>query len=162
MNYNIDDTTHEATLQGKNLVIDGRSRSIKVISAGRRQMQFILDGTYYEAAYVGESRGVLEMEINGIPVTVSVNTGLDDIVYKNTGGARAASSDSALLSQVPGKVVSVAVSSGDAVSDGDTICVLESMKMQVSVKARRGGTVKSVRAKVGSSIAKGDLIAEIE
>ena len=68
----------------------------------------------------------------------------------------------ALKSQIPGKVVSIAVNEGDSVNTGDVVCTLESMKMQVAVKAHKAGSIKSIKIKEGGSVAKGDLIAEIE
>ena len=41
-------------------------------------------------------------------------------------------------------------------------CVLESMKMQVSVKSHKDGVVKSVKIKEGNSVNKNDILAEIE
>lgn len=162
VNYSIDDRRYSATARGDDIMVDGKAHRIDVISSGPAGVEFLLDDRYYSVTYLEESPGKLAVEINGTVLDVMTRTGLDDIVYKNTGGAGATSAESALLSQIPGKVVSVAVSPGDAVSRGDTICVLESMKMQVSVKSHADGTVKAVRAKVGENVAKGDMIAEIE
>ena len=45
---------------------------------------------------------------------------------------------------------------------GDTVCTLESMKMQVAVKAQKDGTVKGIKIKEGNSVNKNDVIADIE
>ena len=42
------------------------------------------------------------------------------------------------------------------------ICVLESMKMQVSIKSHKDGKIKSLKIKEGNSVNKNDVIAEIE
>ena len=68
----------------------------------------------------------------------------------------------ALKSQIPGKVVSIAVGEGDSVKKGDVVCTLESMKMQVAVKAHKDGAVKNLKIKEGSTVAKGDVIADLE
>jgi biotin carboxyl carrier protein len=67
-----------------------------------------------------------------------------------------------LKSQIPGRVVSINVSQGDNVKKGDIVCVLESMKMQVSIKSHKDGVVKSLKLKQGASVAKNDVLAEIE
>ena len=54
------------------------------------------------------------------------------------------------------------VADGDSVKQGDVVCTLESMKMQVAVKAHKDGSVKSIKVKEAGTVAKGDLIAEIE
>ncbi|HJM46027.1 MAG TPA: biotin/lipoyl-containing protein, partial [Candidatus Nitrosopelagicus sp.] len=48
------------------------------------------------------------------------------------------------------------------VKKGDVVCVLESMKMQVSVKAQKDGTIKGIKIKEGNSVNKNDVIADIE
>jgi biotin carboxyl carrier protein len=45
---------------------------------------------------------------------------------------------------------------------GDVVCVLESMKMQVSIKAHKDGMIKTLKIKQGASVAKNDVLAEIE
>jgi len=58
--------------------------------------------------------------------------------------------------------VSVEVNEGDKIKKGDTVCVLESMKMQVSVKSHKDGEVKNLKVKEGNSVNKNDILAEIE
>ena len=91
-----------------------------------------------------------------------MNTHFDEIVFKNSGGSGAGGAQLALKSQIPGKVVSIAVADGDSVKKGDVVCTLESMKMQVAVKAHNDGVVKNLKVKEGGTVAKGDVIADIE
>ncbi len=55
----------------------------------------------------------------------------------------------------------VLVSEGDAVTDGDTLVILESMKMEIPVIVEVDGTVSSVAVSEGQVVQEGDLIAEI-
>lgn len=55
----------------------------------------------------------------------------------------------------------VLVAQGDAVADGDTLVILESMKMEIPVVAEVDGTVSSVAVTEGQVVQEGDLIAEI-
>ena len=61
-----------------------------------------------------------------------------------------------------GTIVRVMVAEGDAVEVGQTICVLEAMKMENNVNAEKAGTVKEVRVQAGESVGPGDVIAVIE
>ena len=56
----------------------------------------------------------------------------------------------------------VVVSQGDAVSDGDTLVILESMKMEIPVVAEGAGTVAELRVGEGDVVQEGDVIAVIE
>ncbi|TKV61485.1 biotin/lipoyl-binding carrier protein [Nakamurella flava] len=55
----------------------------------------------------------------------------------------------------------VLVNKGDQVADGDTLVILESMKMEIPVLAEVDGTVTSVAVAEGGVVQEGDLIAEI-
>lgn len=55
----------------------------------------------------------------------------------------------------------VLVAEGDVVSDGDTLVILESMKMEIPVVAEVDGTVTKVAVTEGQVVQEGDLIAEI-
>jgi acetyl-CoA/propionyl-CoA carboxylase biotin carboxyl carrier protein len=61
-----------------------------------------------------------------------------------------------------GTIVKVLVEVGDAVEVGQTICVLEAMKMENNVNAEKGGTVKEVKVAAGQSVGPGDVVAIIE
>jgi acetyl-CoA/propionyl-CoA carboxylase biotin carboxyl carrier protein len=61
-----------------------------------------------------------------------------------------------------GTIVRVMVAVGDAVEVGQTVCVLEAMKMENNVNAEKAGTVKEVRVQAGESVGPGDVIAVIE
>ena len=144
--------------------MDGQERILQVISVMPEQMEFVLDGKYHSVRYLQVSTSTIEMVIDGVVVSLDMHSALDAIVYKNSGGASKVASNTSLLSKIPGKVVSVAVKEGDKVKTGDicTICTLESMKMQVGVKAHHDGSVTSLKVDAGKSVAKGDVIAEIE
>ncbi|HEY4992907.1 MAG TPA: biotin/lipoyl-binding carrier protein [Nakamurella sp.] len=55
----------------------------------------------------------------------------------------------------------VLVAEGDTVADGDTLVILESMKMEIPVLAEVDGTVSKVAVREGGLVQEGDLIAEI-
>jgi acetyl-CoA/propionyl-CoA carboxylase biotin carboxyl carrier protein len=61
-----------------------------------------------------------------------------------------------------GTIVKVMVEVGDAVEVGQTICLLEAMKMENNVNAEKGGTVKEVKVAAGDSVGPGDVVAIIE
>ena len=56
----------------------------------------------------------------------------------------------------------VLVTPGTAVAEGDTLVILESMKMEIPVVAPQGGTVTSVNVVEGGVVQEGDVIAVVE
>jgi acetyl-CoA/propionyl-CoA carboxylase biotin carboxyl carrier protein len=61
-----------------------------------------------------------------------------------------------------GTIVKVVVAVGDEVEVGQTVCVLEAMKMENAVTAEKAGTVKEIRVTAGASVGPGDVVAVIE
>jgi acetyl-CoA/propionyl-CoA carboxylase biotin carboxyl carrier protein len=61
-----------------------------------------------------------------------------------------------------GTIVKVLVAVGDTVEAGDTVCVLEAMKMENNITAEASGTVVEVRVEPGDSVGSGDIVAVIE
>ena len=62
---------------------------------------------------------------------------------------------------MPGKIVDVKVKVGDAVKKGQTVLVLEAMKMENDIVAPEDGTVASINAAVGSTVEAGETIATL-
>jgi acetyl-CoA carboxylase biotin carboxyl carrier protein len=69
---------------------------------------------------------------------------------------------SEVLAEMVANVWKVLVSTGDQVGEGDTICILESMKMEIPVEAPAAGTIASVNVTEGGVVQEGDVIAVIE
>ena len=63
---------------------------------------------------------------------------------------------------ITGNVWKIEVSVGDQVEDGDTVVILESMKMEIPVEAEDDGTVKEIRCEEGQSVSEGDVLVVLE
>jgi len=70
--------------------------------------------------------------------------------------------DDILRSPMPGRVMSILVRPGDAVSAGDEVCVVEAMKMEQSILAHRDGVVKAVFVQPLDSVNANDPLVELE
>jgi propionyl-CoA carboxylase alpha chain len=119
-------------------------------------------------------------EIDGKPVTVQVAPAANgfDLSYRGAQvrayvytGSEAAyarlmplkvatDSGKALLCPMPGLVVSIAVTEGQEVKAGETLAVVEAMKMENVLRAERDATVKKINAKTGDSLAVDAVIME--
>ena len=66
-----------------------------------------------------------------------------------------------VTASVPGKVFKVEASVGQAVKAGDTIVILEAMKMEIPVVAPQDGTVASIDVAVGAAVENGDVLASL-
>lgn len=67
-----------------------------------------------------------------------------------------------IKSEVAGTVFELVVQAGDRVSAGDTLLVMESMKMEIPIESSAAGTVAALLVDVGDVVASGQILARLE
>ncbi|RYF92953.1 MAG: biotin/lipoyl-binding protein, partial [Caulobacteraceae bacterium] len=77
-------------------------------------------------------------------------------------GGGADASDGSVLSPMPGKIVSVSVKAGDRVTKGQTLLVLEAMKMEHALTAPFDGVIAELSAVAGGQVSEGVVLAKLE
>ena len=63
---------------------------------------------------------------------------------------------------ITGTVWKIECAVGDSIDEGDTLVILESMKMEMPVEAEDAGTVKEIRCEEGQSVSEGDTLVILE
>ena len=144
------------------LSINGKERQLKIVSFSSDQLEFILENKFYTIRLIEAVSSHIKLVINGQQVMVKKHSKLTEILEKSLALIDKGSGENRLSSQIPGRVVSVLVKVGAEVKKGDSVVILESMKMQVAVKAHKDGLIKEIRAKEGSTVARYDVVAVIE
>ena len=81
---------------------------------------------------------------------------------RGSSGSVSAALTGSVTVPMQGTIVKVLVAVGDTVEAGETICVLEAMKMENAINASAGGTVTEIKVSAGDSVTGGDVIAMIE
>ena len=126
-----------------------------------------------EAAEEAEPRETIVVEVGGKRLEVSLPSGFG--AAGGGGGARkaapkrsagkkgaAAVTGDSLTAPMQGTIVKVAAAEGDVVEAGQTIVVLEAMKMEQPLTAHKAGTITSLSAEVGAVVTSGSVICEIK
>jgi propionyl-CoA carboxylase alpha chain len=96
----------------------------------------------------------------GYEVAVNVFTDIEAAAARLMPVGVKADTGKKLLCPMPGLVVSIAVTEGQEVKAGETLAVVEAMKMQNVLRAERDGTVKKIHATAGATLAVDALILE--
>jgi oxaloacetate decarboxylase alpha subunit len=112
---------------------------------------------------------IYTVEVEGVSYTVSVANGGDISGIAPVGGAVATPAASALPATggnpinapLAGTVVKVLVQPGQAVTEGETIIILEAMKMETSISAPATGNIVEVRIQAGDNCAVGDVLVTL-
>lgn len=96
----------------------------------------------------------------GFEVTAYVYTGIEAAAARLMPVKAQSDSGKKLLCPMPGLVMSIAVTEGQEVKAGETLAVVEAMKMENVLRAERDGTVKAIYAKPGATLAVDAVIME--
>ena len=160
----IGDEEREYTIerQGDRLVAikGGQTFELDVAMIGNGEaMSVIVDGISYDVV-TDVQQSEVTVQLRGERYTVHVEDererAANAVVGNKAGGKRE------LRAAMPGIVVAVKVAVGDVVEEGQTLVVLEAMKMQNPLCAEAPGTVTRVAVQAGGPVAAGALLVELE
>ena len=110
-------------------------------------------------AYRVEPGAPGELMVNGVPLAIEL---FDPRASRQRQGSAANHGRLNNTAQMPGKVVRLLVSAGDAVEEGQGLVVVEAMKMQNEMKSPKTGHVVEVRSKPDSAVAAGEVLMVVE
>ena len=80
---------------------------------------------------------------------------------KKTAPAAGAKGGVSVTAPMPGNILAIKVSVGQSVKKGDTICVLEAMKMENDIPAPQDGVIASINVQKGASVGANDVLATL-
>jgi acetyl-CoA/propionyl-CoA carboxylase biotin carboxyl carrier protein len=98
----------------------------------------------------------------GVAATPAAGGARPNRASSGGGGAGGAAGAGTVLVPMQGTIVKVLVAEGDEVEVGQSICVLEAMKMENNINAEKAGTVKEIKVSPGQSVGAGDIVATID
>ncbi len=146
------------------VTVDGRAHVVDAARAGSFGLSLLFDGADGSSREIqvapGGSPGEVLVGIDGKSVTALVNgrrTG-----RASSDGATHARGEQAVVAPMPGRVVRLLVSPGDAVDARQPIIVVEAMKMENELRSPKAGRVKEISVAAGESVEAGRLLVRIE
>ncbi len=162
----IDREAHEVSLSyddAEDLVIslDERDLTLSEIDwrPGMAQFRAVLDDEPFTAEVKRAPDG-FDIRHRAAKARVRVLTPRAAEMYQRLPEKVAADTSKLVLSPMPGLVVDIPVTVGQEVKSGETVAIIEAMKMQNILKAERDGVVKAVGAKAGDPVAADDVLVE--
>ncbi|HEV7227163.1 acetyl/propionyl/methylcrotonyl-CoA carboxylase subunit alpha [Brevundimonas sp.] len=145
------------------LELAGEDRSVRLSDIewrpGLGQFRAVLDDVPFTAEVARVPDG-FSIRSGAAKARVRVLTPRVAELYARLPEKQAADTSKLVLSPMPGLVVAVPVEVGQEVKAGETVAIIEAMKMQNILKAERDGTVKAVGAKAGDPVAADDVLVE--
>ena len=161
--YQFDETIHDLSISPVNSSLDTyqvtdstaeQSAVIQVVSIQANTAVVLLDGVKLVAQFMCLKRGQLHCSIQGRGAFFKDLIILDGAIDEAVGGGR-------VIAPMHGLLLEVLVKSGDEVIKGQTLAILEAMKMHYEIKAEIDGIVEEVSAVAGKQVAADDVLIEI-
>jgi biotin carboxyl carrier protein len=154
----LEDTAYPVVIDGDTITVNGRPFIVEVTDDGT----VLVDGIAYdvslegETAFVGGERHA--MQVSGLALTVAAPMP----TISSVASAAIEAGSGAVLAIMPGKIIRVTVEVGQSVKEGESVCVLEAMKMENELHTRQSGIVRAVHVKPGDDVEKDQVLVEIE
>jgi propionyl-CoA carboxylase alpha chain len=143
------------------LTDEGRTLRLGAIDwrPGQALFRGELDGRTFAAEVSAAAEG-FRIRHRAASAQVLVLTPVSSELHGRLPPKKVADTSKLVVSPMPGLVVSMDVVAGQEVKAGETLCVIEAMKMQNIIRAERDGAVKVVNVKAGDSVSADEVLAE--
>ena len=149
--------------EGLSVTLVAEGRTLQLSHVAWRPGQGVFAGQLNGAAFSVQVRPAAEgfvIRHRAAEARVRVLTEVSAELHRRLPPKKAADTAKLVLSPMPGLVVSLEVAEGQEVKSGETVAIIEAMKMQNIIRAERDGVVKSVGAKAGDSVAADEVLVE--
>jgi biotin carboxyl carrier protein len=139
-----------------------------------KKFKFTIHGTSYDSHLKKINDDVATIDINGTEYQVKIETEIHkpktpklvrsrvDHDPKEANIQKTEHKISALKAPLPGLILKIMVKEGDKVKVGDTILIMEAMKMENNIQAEKDGTVKAIKVSEGQNVMQDDTLVEID
>lgn len=153
---------NEYTIDGN--TINGKEVNWDLLEVNGHTFHVLRDGVSYNAVVVNinhEEKTML-VRVNGNDYELSIRDKYDLLMQQLGINTKAGNTVQTIKAPMPGLIIQIAVQAGSEVKKGDTLLILEAMKMENVIKSPRDGKIKTVKAEVRSAVEKNQLLIEFE
>ena len=161
----VDDHTYEIDIDHHGrITVDGTEMAADMhLVAGESLYSLLLENRSYEVVLHPETekRNFYGVMVSGLLHRVKVQDERSRRLALVDRNLRAPEGELAVRAPIPGLVVKIAVEPGQVVAEGQTLVILEAMKMENELAAPRDGTVIEVRVEPGAQVATGKVLITI-
>lgn len=135
--------------------INGMRFNVEVGDVDDNHVEVVVNGTHYNVELEKDTKTIGKINTVKTAAAAPKTESGEKVISKP---AVAAGAGNAIKAPLPGTIMSFKVKVGDTVNPGDTVCMLEAMKMENDVKATTAGTVQKILVNVGDSVLEGNDI----
>jgi pyruvate carboxylase subunit B len=158
----INDRSFDITFEEGTLTVDGTSMSYGFEPVGGGYFSLLVDGRSVPVVVSPMDDGRVRVSIDGRAQTVRVQDEHDLLLERFGLDAAAETGEHEVRAPMPGLVLSVMVTEGQAVEEGDSLLVLEAMKMENELQAPTAGVIQTIHVAADEAVDKNALLIEID
>jgi biotin carboxyl carrier protein len=158
----INGTTFDIEIQNDGtLLVNGEKRAVDFLSYGDEALYSIIMDTVSHELLIDEQDGEYEILMRGKRYTGTVLDERAQLVASRGSSKMVDSGEISIRAPMPGLIVAIPVQEGQEVKAGQTVVILESMKMQNELKSPRDGIVQRLSVESGQSVEQNKLLVTI-
>lgn len=156
-------TGFELEREGKTLKLNGSPMEYDLRETRPGSYHLLYKGQSFEIEILQSDREAKRhlITVNGKKIEAELRDQFDELLKELGMDASSAQKVGDLKAPMPGLVVDVPVKEGDVVKKGDTLVILEAMKMENSLKAAGDATVKKIMVKKGQAVDKNTVLIQM-
>ena len=139
------------------LKINGNDYNVEINEVEGQEIKLSVNGSNYAVTVDQEIKQQKKTVVRPTSSTAQVNP----VASGNAQKSNAPAAGTKVTTPLPGTILDVFVNVGDAVKAGQTVVLLEAMKMENNIEADIAGTVKEVKVRKGDSVLEGDVLVVI-
>ena len=135
-----------------------------------KQFKFKIRGNKYDAKIIKFENNTIDIEVNGTSYHVEIEqnviatktpTLVRSKVKTNKEDAKIKQTETVVKAPLPGTIFKMMVNEGDKIKTGDTLLIMEAMKMENNIQSETSGIIKSIKVKEGDAVLQNDILIEI-
>jgi len=151
----------ERCADGFAVTVDGRHRRVDLLclDGALASLRFTEDGSSYPVTFQRHDRRGWRVAVGDREFDLTVLTPVEAVENGKAAGGRG---PSRIEAPIPGKVVSIKVAVGDEVEPGQSLVILEAMKMENELTAEQAGRVSAVHVEAGQTVDHGTPLVDLD
>ena len=154
--------TIEVSEEGNTLLINGNERKYELVKKSENAYVIIFPKKIYNIEVLSFEGKEAMISINNQVSKMKISDHIDQVLKKLGMDKVQSSLVQDIKAPMPGSIMNVIVKENDEVQSGDTILVLEAMKMENVIKSSRGGRVGKVHVSAGENVEKNQVLVTFD
>ncbi|MEP7127256.1 MAG: acetyl-CoA carboxylase biotin carboxyl carrier protein subunit [Chitinophagales bacterium] len=158
------DQEQEIVLSGNDFTINGQQGTWDKISIGNQRFHIVKDNRSYtcEVLQFVKEKKTFSIRVNGTVYQVHVKDRFDALLKQLGMEETAVHKINVIKAPMPGLVLKVIVTEGQEINDGDSVLILEAMKMENVIKSPGTGIVNTIKVKAKDAVEKNQVLIELK